>query len=260
MKAVGLSLLALLMISGVAAGQEPTQPAAAPAAAKQFTVEPGTRIPLQLINRVSTKNAAPGDQVYLQTAFPVVVDGRVVIPPGSYVKGTITQAKRPGRVSGRGELYLRFDTLTLPNGVTRDFLGRVGAVDGGSSETLDKKEGKVMSDTSKGKDAATIGGTTAAGASVGAIAGSAASHGAMGVGIGAAAGATAGLIAVLFTRGPEAILERGSTVDMVLDRPIQFRENELPTSNMAPVQITPPATQINNSSGSRLPLPGIPRQ
>ena len=67
--------------------------------------------------------------------------------------------KRPGRVAGRGELYLRFDSLTLANGVTRDFLGRVGAVDGSSSEILDKKEGKVMSDTSKGKDAATVAAT-----------------------------------------------------------------------------------------------------
>ena len=257
MKAVSVSLLVLLVICGVVAGQEPTSPAPAPA--KQFTVEPGTRIPLQLINRVSTKNASPGDQVYLQTAYPIVVDGRVVIPPGSYVKGTVTQAKRPGRAHGRGELYLRFDTLTLPNGVTRDFLGRVGAVDGSSSETLDKKEGKVMGDSAKGKDAATIATAGAAGTSVGAIAGSAAGHGAMGTGIGAGAGVAAGLLAVLFTRGPEAILERGSTVDMVLDRPIQFRENELPTSNMAPVNITPPPTQINNS-GSRLPLPGIPRE
>lgn len=263
MKAVSLSLLALLLTAGMIAGQEP---AATTAPAKQFTVEPGTRIPLQLINRVSSKNAAPGDQVYLHTAFPVVVDGRVVIPPGSYVKGTITQAKRPGRVHGRGELYLRFDTLTLPNGVTRDFLGRVGAVDGSSSETLDRREGKVVSDTAKGKDAATIGGTTAAGASVGAIAGSAAgrtatgaSHGVMGTAVGAGAGAAAGLIAVLLTRGPEAVLERGSTVDMILDRPLQFKETELPTSSMTPVPVTPPAPRVNNGSSSSLPLPGIPR-
>jgi len=35
---------------------------------------------------------------------------------------TVTQVKKPGRVKGRGELYVRFDTLTLPNGVCRDFV------------------------------------------------------------------------------------------------------------------------------------------
>jgi hypothetical protein len=68
----------------------------------QYKVEPGTRIPLTLINSVSTKHASEGDRVYLETAFPVLVDGRIVVPPGSYVAGTITQVKKPGRVKGRG--------------------------------------------------------------------------------------------------------------------------------------------------------------
>ena len=95
---------------------------------------PGTRIPLNLINSVSTKHSAEGDRIYLETAFPIIADGRIVIPPGSYVAGTITQVKRPGRVKGRGELYLRFDSLTLPNGVTRDFRARVGNLDGEAFE------------------------------------------------------------------------------------------------------------------------------
>jgi type IV secretion system protein VirB10 len=251
MKALGVISVALVLAAGLAC----QEPAAAPV--RQLTVEPGTRVPLQLINRVSSKNAQPGDQVYLQTAYPIVVDGRVVIPPGSYVRGTITQVKRPGRVAGRGELYLRFDSLTLSNGVTRDFLGRIGSVDGANAETLDKKEGKVVSDSSRGKDAGTLAATTATGTSIGAIAGSASRHPGMGTGIGAAAGAAAGIFTILLTRGPEAILERGSTVDMILDRALSFRETELPTANMNPVPIVPPPAQLNNSN-SRLPL-GIPR-
>src|SRR5688500_8884900 len=78
---------------------------------KEFTVLPGTKIPLSMINSVSTKTAAEGDRIYLETVFPILVDGRVVIPPGSYVAGTVTQVKRPGRLKGRGELYVRFDSL-----------------------------------------------------------------------------------------------------------------------------------------------------
>jgi hypothetical protein len=192
-----------------------------------FTVTPGTRVPLSLINSVSTKHAAEGDRVYLETVFPILVDGHIVIPPGSYVAGTVTQVKRPGRVKGRGELYLRFDSLTLPNGVTRDFRARVGALDGRATEELDKAEGKIKSEGDKGGDAQKVGEATAAGASIGAISGSVAGRPAMGVGIGAAAGATAALIGVLATRGPEAVLAKGTTLEMVLDRPLVFDETEL---------------------------------
>lgn len=77
----------------------------APPVGKLFLVDTGTHIPLSLINSVSTKNAVAGDRVYLETVFPVLVDGRIVIPPGSYVAGTITEIKRPGRVKGRGEFH-----------------------------------------------------------------------------------------------------------------------------------------------------------
>jgi hypothetical protein len=196
-------------------------------AERQFTVAAGTRIPLSLINSVSTKSAAEGDRVYLETVFPIVLDGRVVIPPGSYVAGTITSVKRPGRVKGRGELYLRFDSLTLPNGVTRDFRARVGALDGRATEDLDKAEGKIKSEGNKGGDTQRVGEAAAAGASVGAIAGSVAGHPGMGAGIGAGAGAAAALMGVLLSRGPEAVLAKGTTVEMVIDRALIFDENEI---------------------------------
>jgi type IV secretion system protein VirB10 len=151
-----------------------------------------------------------------------------VIPPGSYVQGTVTQVKRPGRVKGRGELFVRFDSLTLPNGVTRDFRARVAGIDGRGSEELDREEGKIRSEGNKGGDARTIGEAAGAGASIGTIAGGASSgHYGMGAGIGAAAGAAAGLVGVLLSRGPDAILAKGSTVEMVLDRPLQFTASEI---------------------------------
>ena len=64
------------------------------------TVDQGTHILLSMINSVSTKQAVPGDRIYLETAFPVLSSGRIVIPQGSWVTGTITEVKRPGRVKG----------------------------------------------------------------------------------------------------------------------------------------------------------------
>lgn len=262
-----LILLTILCLTVV--GQ--SQPAAADEAQKgwrtseaapsgSLVIEPGTRIPLSLINSVSTKHSAEGDRVYLETVFPILVEGRVVIPPGSYVAGTITQVKRPGRVKGRGELYLRFDSLTLPNGVTRDFRARVGSLDGRSSEELDRTEGKIKSEGNKGGDARSVGEATAAGASVGVIAGSAAGRAGMGAGIGAAAGATAGLMGVLLSRGPDAVLARGTTLEMVLDRPISFTPEEV---NFSGAMMPRPTASTGGNEGPQqsqkgrgIPLPG----
>src|SRR3954468_23332280 len=168
-------LLSLCLVPVAISAQAPEKPEIPSEDAKkieqQFRVDAGTRIPVSLINSVSTKSAAEGDRVYLETVFPIVLDGRVVIPPGSYVAGTITQVKRPGRVKGRGELYLRFDSLTLPNGVTREFRARVGGVDGQTDSEVDKSEGKVKSEGNKAGDAKTVGEAAGAGASIGAIAG-----------------------------------------------------------------------------------------
>lgn len=226
-------------------------------AEKQYTIAPGTRIPLSLINSVSTKHAAEGDRVYLETVFPILTEGKVVIPPGSYVAGTVTQVKRPGRVKGRGELYLRFDSLTLPNGVTRDFRARVGALDGRASEDLDKDEGKIRSEGNKSGDAQRVGEAAAAGAGIGAIAGSVGGRPGMGVGIGAGAGAAAALVGVLLSRGPDAVLAKGTTLEMVVDRPLLFIETELDTSmarRNRPIGEGP--GPLPSSKQQSLPLPG----
>jgi hypothetical protein len=204
---------------------EPVRQAAAepPRPLRRYVVPTGTKVPLLLINSLSTKQSGEGDRVYLRTAFPILADGRVVIPPGSYVAGTLTHVKRPGRVMGRGELFLRFDSLTLPNGVTRDFRSRVGAIDGQAPGEFDRKEGKISSEGNKSGDARTVGEAAGAGATVGGLA----TRTVAGAGIGAAAGAAAGLAGVLLSRGPDAILPRGSSLEMVLDRPLAFDEDEL---------------------------------
>jgi hypothetical protein len=224
----------------------PSVPAPAPAATTpqsrtdsaakpdDFLVAIGTRIPLSMINSISTKTTAEGERVYLETVFPILVNSHVVIPPGSYVSGTVTEVKRPGRVKGRGELYVRFDALTLPNGVTRDFRARMASLDGRASETLDKSEGKIKGEGDKAGDIKTVGEAAGAAATVGGLAGAAAGHAGMGAGLGAAAGAAAGLMYVLLTRGPDAVLAKGTTMEMVLDRPLEFTLTEIDFRNSMP--------------------------
>jgi hypothetical protein len=99
---------------------------------------------------------------------------------------------------------------------------------------LDKAEGTIKSEGNKGGDARVIGETAATGAGLGGLAGVSAGHAGMGSAIGAGAGAAAGLIGILVTRGPDAVLAKGTTVEMVLDRQLTYEDSELDFSHSAP--------------------------
>ena len=208
---------------------ERTRPSQPSDPSTEYVVESGTRVLLRLTNAVNTKHTAAGDRIYLETAVPVFVNGHLIIPRGSYVAGTVIDAKRAGRVKGRSSLELRFDSLTLPNGVTRDLRSRPSGADAQGS--LDRKEGKIEGDGNKGGDARTVGETTAAGAGIGTLAGAATGHVAKGLGIGAAAGAAAGLAGVLGSRGPDVVLPAGTTVELMLDRDLRYTVAELQSSS-----------------------------
>jgi len=197
------------------------QQAAAESAAKaksipgKVVVPAGTRLPLVLHNAVTTRSAKPGDPLYFETLFPVIVEGRILIPAGSYVSGEIMEAKRPGRVKGRGEIMVRLNTMILPNGYTVDFNAIPTGAGTGGNESVEE-EGRIKGDTDKASDTGTVVKTTAAGAGIGSIA----TRTGKGAGIGAGVGAAVGLAGVLLTRGPEVELPRGTTMDVILDRPL----------------------------------------
>jgi type IV secretion system protein VirB10 len=198
-----------------------------PPAVSELTVVAGTHIALTLRNAVDTRHSHDGDRIYLATAFPIAVEGRIVIPRGSFVNGTITQSKPAHGVNGKGEMFIRFDTLVLPNGVARDFRSRLASADSTARGRVDPKEGKVTGERDSSSDARTVALGTGVGASVGGIAGSAAGHGLGGAGIGAAAGAAAGLASVFHSKRPDAVLPQGTTLEMILDRDLQFSAADL---------------------------------
>src|SRR5215472_2404021 len=212
------------------------KPAPAPQASsgEKVIVPAGTRVGVVLQNGISTRSAKPGDSVYLQTSFPVTIGNRIVIPVGSYLRGELIDSKRPGRVKGRGEFRMRLNTLILPTGYTVDLNAAPRSADSGGKETMDS-EGKITGGSDKGKDVGTVAETTATGAGIGAIAGEG-----KGAGIGAGIGAVAGLAAVLLTRGPEAELPRGSTMDIVLDHELTLDGGQIQFTNLGQFQ---PAVQ-----------------
>jgi len=177
----------------------------------------GSHLLLRMENSLSTRTAKEGDYVYLRSASPIVVDGRIIVPVGSYVQGVVAETKRSGRVSGRAELAIRLETLTLAQGQVVKFAPHLNSVDSGDSgQKVTGTENKVEQAPTVGKDAARIAILTGTGASIGGIA----DRSWTGAGIGAAAGSAVGLATVLLTRGKEVELRQGSTLDVVFDRPI----------------------------------------
>ncbi len=219
-----------------------------------FSVPPGTHILLSMINSVRSKQSDVGDRIYLETAFPVLSGNRVVIPQGSYVTGTVTEVKRPARGRRRGELKVRFDSLILPNGVSRNFNSALGAID--TRDPLKREHDKITSSEGNGAAAVTVAETTAAGAGIGSAIGTGTGHIMRGVGVGAGAGAAAGMIGVLIARGADATLNKGATIEMVLDRSLSFQADELDFSNV------PPRAALNEGAPPAPPrrarIPGIP--
>jgi len=249
--AAGLVGLSLLLFSTNLPAQQPEGPqtsaptpvAPAPPPTAQsagsnekILIPAGTRIGVVLENGISTRSAKPGDSVYLQTSFPITQNNRIVIPVGSYLRGELIDSKRPGKIKGKGEFRLRLNTLIFPNGYTVNLNAAPRSADSGGKETMDS-EGKVTGPGGKGQDAGTIAQTTAAGAGIGAIA----SRSGKGAGIGGGIGAAAGLAAVLLSRGPEAELPRGSTMDIVLERELRLDASKIQFTNLGQAQpITPP--------------------
>jgi hypothetical protein len=214
------------------------------ASLKQITVPAGTEVPLVLKSAIDTKNTRIGDGVYCQTAFPVVVDNVIVIPPGTYVKGEVVKSQRAGRIKGRAEVLFRFNTLIFPNGYTISIPGTVHHDSGSASASVDD-EGVIKADSQKGKDAKTVGEGVGIGAAGGGII--TGTHG--GVLGGAGIGGLAGLATVLLTRGQDLRIEPGTSLKMLLQQPL--------TVDVVPVNPDRTATEVvpHPTNSNRLPPP-----
>jgi len=232
----------LLLVSGMALGQvadtpkkdgaaasstststsTPTPGLAAAAASDPNTISipAGTKIPLSLKQAISTKNAREGDAVYAETVFPYVVDGRVIVPAGSYVQGKISHVERAGRVKGRAEILMHFTSMIYPSGYTVMLPGSVENTPGADNKSVkdsegtiqqDKDTGKKIEDAAKGGTYGTIGGATAGGLATGGL---------NGARVGAGAGAAAGIAWALLKRGDDVKLEVGTSIEMEIQRAI----------------------------------------
>jgi hypothetical protein len=236
------ALATLLLISGMALGQAADSPkptnspsaqssvqsvattappeAASPARDANAVVIPGgSKIPLSLKQAISTKNAREGDAVYAETAFPFVVNDRILIPAGTYIQGKISRVEKPGRSIKRAELLIHFTSMIYPSGYTVMLPGSVENTPGADSNGVKDKEGTIQADKDTGKRVEDAAKGAAVGGTVGAI-GGAAAGGYNGARYGGLAGLAGGVAWALLKHGPDVKLDVGTSIEMEIQRDV----------------------------------------
>ncbi|HKS39759.1 MAG TPA: hypothetical protein VJX74_04045 [Blastocatellia bacterium] len=166
----------------------------------------GTELNLRLASPIDTKNNRVGDRFAAEVITPGPYDG-------AKVEGHISTLNKSGKVSGRTELALSFDTITLPDGRSANITASLEKIV--ESETVKEvdAEGNVRSG-SRTKDSQVRGGVgAAAGAIIGGIAG-----GVKGAVLGAVIGGGAGVGTVYLDGSKNLLLEPGTEMVIRTER------------------------------------------
>jgi len=175
--------------------QEPPEPTI-----DELTVSADSVLGVQMETTLSSERARIEDRVEARLVRDVRVSGRVAIPAGARVLGSVVVVERGGKMRERARLGIRFHTLALADGsrlpITTETIYRYGDAPGNSS-------------------AAKIGGGAVAGAILGAIIG-----GGKGAAIGATTGAAGGGAAVMASDRSEAVFASGAEVTARIVAPV----------------------------------------
>jgi len=235
------AILTILIMSAMASAQtaEDRKPAESPAAASvpaiasvpacdpTATVIPaGTKVPLTLKQAISTKNAREGDAVYAETAFPFVLNDRILIPAGTYIQGKISHVEQAGRSKRRAELLIHFTSMIYPSGYTVMLPGYIENTPGADDKGVKDAEGTIQQDKDTGKRIEDAAKGAAVGGTVGSIGGVAAG-GLNGARYGGLAGIAGGVAWALLKHGPELKLEVGTSLEMEIQRDVPVDGNRI---------------------------------
>jgi len=226
--------IAFVLIA-VAAAQEPSEtplttepqlkrrpeavPPKPPSREPILTIPSGTRIPLSLQQPVSTKGARTGDPIYAQTTFPIVIEGNIVIPAGTWVQGEVDTVKRAGRLKGTAELQFHLTKMIYPNGYMLDIAASIDQIPGDTGTNV-REPGTVKHDTEKAKDLERVGQAGAVAGQIGSLAGAAAQPTIRGFGVGGLAGVAAGTLIGILARGSDVTFVTGTAVEIAITRSI----------------------------------------
>lgn len=166
--------------SAATEGKKAEEPRPAPPPAVKIPA--GTAFSVTLSTSLDSGKNNAGDKFTGNISEDVVVGGKTVLAKGTAVEGKVVSAEGAGKVKGVGKMSLTLTEATV----------------NGKAVALNTKTHSAQAESSKGRDAALIGGGAGVGAAIGAIAG-----GGKGAAIGAAVGGGGGTAAVLATKGKD---------------------------------------------------------
>jgi hypothetical protein len=184
-----------------------------------WVIPSGAKVPLSLKQAISTKNAREGDAVYAETAFPFVMNDRILIPAGTYIQGKISHVEKPGRSKKHAELLIHFTSMIYPTGYTVMLPGSVENTPGADSNHVKDTEGTIQADKDTGKRVEDAAKGAAVGGTVGTIAGAAAG-GYNGARIAGLAGLAGGVAWALLKHSPDVKLDVGTSIEMEIQRDV----------------------------------------
>jgi len=193
---------------------------AAPRDRNATVIPAGTKVPLTLKQAISTKNAREGDAVYAETAFPFVLNDRILIPAGTYIQGKISHVEQAGRSKKRAALLIHFTSMIYPSGYTVMLPGYIENTPGAEDKSVKDAEGTIQQDKDTGKRVEDAAKGAAVGGTVGSIAGAAATGGFNGARYGGLAGIAGGVAWALLKHGPEVKLDVGTSLEMEIQRDV----------------------------------------
>ncbi len=179
-------------------------PKPAPPPPASSTLAAGTRLALAAQDTITTRGANAGDP-FTATVGQDVKDaaGRIVIPAGATVAGTIAAAEA-AHANSTGILQLNVTSVTV-RGVSYPIEASVVAMD-----TVRKGRGVTTGDAEK------VGGGAVAGAIIGKLLG----KDTKGAVIGGAVGAAAGAAVAHQTRSIDVVIPKGATITIALTKPL----------------------------------------
>ena len=177
-----------------------------------FIIANNTPLTANLKTPISTKVSQNGDRFQMEVTSPSQYDGAII-------EGRVAKTERSGRVSGRANISLEFDTIRLRNGQTYRFAGIVNSVKLANGETVSvNNEGTVRDNNQTTKTVTRAGIGAALGALIGAIAG-----GGQGAAIGAGIGAGAGAGTVILQGRDDVELGDGTEFSITASAPSSVR-------------------------------------
>lgn len=180
-------------------------------AQNQHWLPEGTEFKLVLHSKINSKTSKKGDIVMTTLFDPVYSeDDEVILPKGTRVDGRVQEVHAAAHRGKGGQLYVLFDSLTLPDGQKVAISGSLtevfGSGNGGNGSSVDAEGDLKGGGPGKAQRIILFGAPTAAGVAAG------------GVGVGIAAGVGGALAAYFLPKGKQAELAAGSLVGMRLDR------------------------------------------